>query len=1168
MSGLLPINPADFPDVPTKKALIAIDLQNDFLAEDGALPVSTPDGMIDNIVKLAAAVRDSGYGEVVWVRSQFDTSRAAGEQQIVVAETTQIPARPGASAAAIAARARTSQESPLESTPLEADPEAFLSIVSDQPDTERTKPECVRKGTKGVELLPAIAAAKGPTDYVMTKTYYSAFQSGQLLDLLRRHFATELYICGALCNVSVYATALEASSYGFDITIVEDCCGYRSEMRHINARRKLTELTASEYATAADIIPTLRPKSSSSPKAESSHPPGPQILDGPVQIPPSELIAAAMEQKRKGPSRGGQGISVRPKSLLSPATPPQNAHRTGEKGRGKKGKPGALPPSPSADDLSPEMEKLKLNATESTGPVNVSVAAHEKPQPGPPQSPVESTFQSVVNVDKTKDGDKRSPPRANAQGRELGSDIGQVQVKDMLAAIEASRHESQPTDKTRATRVQESEPTDTLVDKAVHDLAKLSTAGGAPTSSKMPDADFNPTEELLTAEAPDNITKGAWPVVHGKTASPVSPSAHPSTHKTEDSKGVSSKGSTEDASTMVKDAIIPTTSEPLCEGDTTITHPLLPTSILAGLFERLCTEVHFLKMMHQGGEVPRFVAVQGSVSPDGTQPVYRHPSDETLLCVPFTPAVQAIREEVEKQVGHEMNHVLIQCYRGGNDYISEHSDKTLDIVKGSYIANVSLGAERTMVFRTKRDASRREKTTPEKTSGAAEKNDDSIKDDEKETMATETKPTATDTTSPSKRQTIRVPMPHNSLLRMGLSTNAKWLHGIRPDKRPLPQRTPDELAFNGYRISLTFRHIGTFLSPPPKPAAAAADDADDDSPLIWGQGAVAKHRADARPVVNGQTEQAIAMLRAFGWENNSSAFSWAESYGPGFDVLHMNSAPRYFACGDTMVDGRVRVALAELGVNHARGSIGTPRKTATTTGGSSNSVGEFASVVPVKFEVDDAERTAVTGDVAVLLYLDARYPRKKGSEADIARMYTRFYAAVALGYKWKALFWAGANSAGRRTTAAAERCDLIRMLFRSDMGVFETWLSENRRVITAGTGKSGGGGKITGGGSSSSETGDMFLAGGSEPSIADFAFWPVLQDITEEWRRAEGGSGETWVERGKYTALERYYVDFSGRKSVVACFGERAGALLDPEGKKQDAEDNSKKEVEGEGGPE
>ena len=53
-----------------------------------------------------------------------------------------------------------------------------------------------------------------------------------------------------------------------------------------------------------------------------------------------------------------------------------------------------------------------------------------------------------------------------------------------------------------------------------------------------------------------------------------------------------------------------------------------------------------------------------------------------------------IRERVEKILQHPVNHVLIQYYRTGNDYISEHSDKTIDVIRGSKIVNVSLGAER------------------------------------------------------------------------------------------------------------------------------------------------------------------------------------------------------------------------------------------------------------------------------------------------------------------------------------------------------------------------------------------------------------------------------------------------------------------------------------------
>ncbi|KAG8168893.1 hypothetical protein KVR01_001642 [Diaporthe batatas] len=885
--SLLPINPADFPDVPTKKALIAIDFQNDFLADDGALPVSQPDGMIANVLRLADAVRNSGYGEVVWVRSQFDTSRAVGEQQMMAADHPQLPNRPGGSAAAAAARARASRLSPGPAATPEADPEAFLSEVNGQ--SAQAKPQCVRKGTKGAELFPELAAAKGPRDYAMTKTYYSAFQSGQLLQLLRRHFATELYICGALSNVSVYATALAASSYGFDITIVEDCCAYRSEARHLNATRKLAEMTGCEFATVAEIVPTLRPR----PQSKTD--------------------------------RGGDGR---------------------EQARSQQGH-------------------------------NQTVPVKTKP----------------VNMDK---------------------------------------------------------------------------------------ADFVPSEGLLTAETPVNQRTGPYPAGTNKES------------KVPEDPADSSTGSvpSTDASNE---------AEKLCEGDTSMIHSFLPDSLTPGLFERLCSEVYFQKMMHQGGEVPRFVAVQGEILEDGTQPIYRHPSDETPLCVPFTPAVEAIRTQVEAKVGHKVNHVLIQCYRNGNDYISEHSDKTLDVAPGSYIANVSLGSERTMVFRKKRDAST-EKEPPAKED--KERSPPPAATDEAVAPAIGEEP------SPSKRQTVRCRMPHNSLIRMGLATNSKWLHGIRPDKRPTSQKTDAELAFGGYRISLTFRHIGTFLSP----------TEDVDEPVIWGQGAVSKTRDGARPVVNGQTPEAVTMLKAFGKENHSSEFNWKETYGAGFDVLHMKAAPRYFGCGDTMVDGRVKIMLAELGVNYAHGSIGTGKRNKSRHG-------DATDVVPVKFVLDDSDRTTITGDVAIMLYLDARYPKKKGNEAYMARIFTRFQAAIALGQKWTALKMGGALAPD---IPNEEKVSLISDFARANYVQFNDWMAENLFPLW--------------GDGAGDEHGDMFFAGNSDgqppqPTIADYALWPVLYDITETWRAADPRFEQSWTQRARYTALEKYWVDFAGRKSVVKVFG-------------------------------
>ena len=230
--------------------------------------------------------------------------------------------------------------------------------------------------------------------------------------------------------------------------------------------------------------------------------------------------------------------------------------------------------------------------------------------------------------------------------------------------------------------------------------------------------------------------------------------------------------------------------------------------------------------------MPRLVAVQGEVAPDGSFPIYRHPADEPPPLLPFSPTVEAIRGYVETTLNHPVNHVLIQHYRNGADYISEHSDKTVDVVQGSNIVNVSLGAERAMTLRTKRDAA-----------DAADEG----------------------------RISERVALPHNSMLVMGLETNKKWLHSIRSDKRPDKAKTVGELFENGERISLTFRRIGTFLTA--------------DQRHIYGQGAKGKTKEDARPVVNGGAE-AERLILAFGLENQRSDFDWQVGYGNGFDVLH------------------------------------------------------------------------------------------------------------------------------------------------------------------------------------------------------------------------------------------------------------------------------------------
>lgn len=531
---------------------------------------------------------------------------------------------------------------------------------------------------------------------------------------------------------------------------------------------------------------------------------------------------------------------------------------------------------------------------------------------------------------------------------------------------------------------------------------------------------------------------------------------------------------------------------PLCEGDTTLLHNFLPPAVIDGLFEQLCEEVHFKRMRHQGSEVPRFVAVQGAIDTDGTQPVYRHPSDESPPLAAFTPAVQLIRGHVERQLGHPVNHVLIQCYRNSSDYISEHSDKTLDIFRWSYIANVSIGATRTMVFRTKRG--------DKKAAGAAHTGNSSGSTTPLEAIdRAATKPVdILKEVQPVKRQTTRCPMPHNSLIKMGLVTNEKWLHGIKADKRPQSEKTTDELAWNGTRISLTFRYIVTFLSPSPHVSSS--------EPVIWGQGAVSKRREHARPVLNGQTPEAVAMLRSFGRENNSPDFDWEANYGGGFDVLHMKAAPRYFGCGDVVIDGRVRIMLAECGVKYARGDIGVDTKQQSLGRGVRGAAA--GEVLPVRFVMDDADRTTVVGDVAILLFLDAKHPRKKGSDMEVAAVYSRFYAALALEQRWKSL-WVYAPSSRQVFTR-----------LKPQLMELEKWAAEVARCT------------------------------GLESSIADYALWPVLHDIALAWKSLARGRGVGHTVFGYLglAALDDYYREFGGRSSITGVFGTNvlASVLAEP----------------------
>lgn len=176
-------------------------------------------------------------------------------------------------------------------------------------------------------------------------------------------------------------------------------------------------------------------------------------------------------------------------------------------------------------------------------------------------------------------------------------------------------------------------------------------------------------------------------------------------------------------------------------------------------------EVKWQSMFSQGKPVPRLVAIQGKII-DGLTPLYRHPVDQQPILTEFSPEINRISHELSKILNQDFNHVLIQYYRSGDDFIGQHSDKTLDIKKSTNIVNYTLGARRTMKFKHKSD--------------------------------------------PSKN--FKVSLKHNSVLILGPIANKNYLHYIDRDRRDIKTKSEDEKLNGGERISLTFRTIATFLT--------------------------------------------------------------------------------------------------------------------------------------------------------------------------------------------------------------------------------------------------------------------------------------------------------------------------------------------------------------------
>ncbi|KAI2640049.1 hypothetical protein GGS21DRAFT_394186 [Xylaria nigripes] len=891
------INPALLPSLTTRKALLIVDAQNDFLAEDGALPVKMPIDLPQKLSDLANDFRRNG-GEIIWVQSQFESSRPVADEQMLITETPYSPAGPAP------VRSRRSRTAPP-ATDTAPSPEAFLTLGDGK------EPHCVRPGDPGAEMHPIVKQAVGPNDRLLVKSFYSAFKVNELLRILRVKFVTELFICGSSTNTGVMATAIEAASYGYTITIVEDCCGSQSLSRHRAAIRQVTNTTGCDVLSAASVLGMIKPQPAT-PERVGHH----------------------------RTTTGGRSPTVR-------------VHR---------GRKDASASSASA--IVSSIERLSL----SDKPAADDEHAPEILAQEPKQQQPSSTLQPVAGPEDPQTKEQRDKDTVAVIHTPPSAAKAQHPVASKLPAAESSGDGHNELEKkadvvstdgsTRYSVSVERKPRPSTPPPELSPELRLSANTGTPVNTE------SESKNVEVLASPTSTNAGICPSPKESCellGTPRSTALMTLNHDTATAESTPTTVERRESKTMTtsQDSKL-AESEPLGEGDTKVFYDVLPEALVENIFERIKGEVNWQRMSHQGGEVPRLVAVQGQVGADGSKPIYRHPADESPPLMPFTPAVDEIRRVVEAILKHPVNHVLIQLYRHGNDYISEHSDKTLDIVRDSFIANVSVGAERTMTLRTKRPP-RDTKATPDKG---------------------EPKPDATSADGP-KRSVQRARLPHNSLFQMGLATNMRWMHAIRQDKRLAHDKSAAELAYEGVRISLTFRRIGTFL--------------DSEEKQIWGQGATGKTRDAAHDVINGQTPEAVNMLKAFGRENQSTKFDWDAHYGSGFDVLNITAAARLFLSADPVVNMRVQIMLAELGVGYARGSLADQQYTATSATSAPTGISPA-----IKFVDNDDSKTIVEGQRDIMLYLQKRYGASSADPDAHSSSVDHFEKGLALLDSWRA----------------------------------------------------------------------------------------------------------------------------------------------------------------------
>lgn len=198
------------PNTDFTKALVIIDVQNDFMHPDGAFPIfpEIHQKFVAALCDLVPRFRQSGH--IIWVKADYlDRTEEPASMACQVKGSGVIGSNEWLPAA-----------------------------------THVFEVSCCKASTFGEEIPDYILDIADPEDHVVTKRGYSAFyESNELGRLFAELGVTDAYFCGLASGTCVLATILDALKLEkVQVFGVTDCFGYRRLNTHEAAIEEMKKL--------------------------------------------------------------------------------------------------------------------------------------------------------------------------------------------------------------------------------------------------------------------------------------------------------------------------------------------------------------------------------------------------------------------------------------------------------------------------------------------------------------------------------------------------------------------------------------------------------------------------------------------------------------------------------------------------------------------------------------------------------------------------------------------------------------------------------------------------------------------------------------------------------------------------------------------------------------